>query len=141
MHQADTGARGGMARERSGPLAPARRTVQLAGPDGAMAVTAFETASLEFQAASLVFQEMTAWAGLIAAVAAVVIGLLQCGLLFKGLRMMERGNGERAAALEQRHLADNQRHDEAVAAHAETMAENQRRALETVIERTARAEA
>ena len=98
-----------------------------------MAVTAFEIASLEFQAASLVLQEMTARAGLIAAVAAVVIGLLQCGLLFKGLRMMERGSRERAAAMEQQHLAENQRrHDEAMAALA-----TQSRALETVIERTA----
>ena len=93
-------------------------------------MTAFEIASLEFQATGLVFQEMGAWAG---PIAAVVVGLLQCGLLFRGLRMMEGGDRERAAAMEQQYLAENKRRrEEAMAALA-----TQRRALETAIERAA----
>ena len=111
----------------------------------------------DFEIASLAFQEMAAWAAIATAVVAVIVGPTQCLLIWKGLRLMERSNGERAAALEQQREADERRHAEAMAAHDETMAAHaeameesarrhaeamaalavQSRALETLIERTA----
>ena len=76
----------------------------------------------DFEIASLTFQEMAAWAAIATAVVAVVVGPTQCLLIWKGLRLMERSNGERAAALEQQREADERRHAEAMAAHDETMA-------------------
>ena len=104
----------------------------------------------DFEIASLAFQEMAAWAAIATAVVAVVVGPTQCLLIWKGLRLMERSNRERAVALEQQREADERRHAEAMAAHAEAMEEGARRhaeamaalavqsrALETLIERTA----
>ena len=76
----------------------------------------------DFEIASLAFQEMAAWAAIATAVVAVIVGPTQCLLIWKGLRLMERSNGERAAALEQQREADERRHAEAMAAHDETMA-------------------
>ncbi len=53
---------------------------------------------------------------------AVIVGPTQCLLIWKGLRLMERSNGERAVALEQQREADERRHAEVMAAHDETMA-------------------
>ena len=97
----------------------------------------------DFEIASLAFQEMAAWAAIATAVVAVVVGPTQCLLIWKGLRLMERSNKERAVALEQQREADERRHAEAMAEsarrHAEAMAALavQSRALETLIERTA----
>ena len=118
----------------------------------------------DFEIASLTLQEIAAWAAVVAAVAAVVVGSAQCLLIWKGLRLMDRSNRERAVALEQQREADERRHAEAMAAHAEVMAahaetmaahaetmaegarrhteamaalKTQSRALETLIERTA----
>ena len=108
----------------------------------------------DFEIASLTFQEMAAWAAIATAVVAVVVGPTQCLLIWKGLRLMERSNGERAVALEQQREADERRHAEAMEEsarrHAEAMEEGARRhaeamaalavqsrALETLIERTA----
>ncbi len=76
----------------------------------------------DFEIASLAFQEMSAWAAIATAVVAVVVGPTQCLLIWKGLRLMERSNGERAVALEQQREADERRHAEVMAAHAEAMA-------------------
>ena len=115
----------------------------------------------DFEIASLAFREMAAWAAIATAVAtaiaAVVVGPTQCLLIWKGLRLMDRSNRERAVALEQQREADERRHTEAMAAHAEVMAAHaetmaahaetmatlaaQSRALEALIERTAPAAA
>ncbi len=86
----------------------------------------------DFEIASLAFQEMSAWAAIATAVVAVIVGPTQCLLIWKGLRLMERSNGERAAALEQQREADERRHAEAMAAHAEAMAESDRRHAEAM---------
>ena len=76
----------------------------------------------DFEIASLAFQEMAAWAAIAAAVVAAVVGPAQCLLIWKGLRLMDRSNRERAVALEQQREADERRHAEVMAAHAEAMA-------------------
>ena len=86
----------------------------------------------DFEIASLAFQEMAAWAAIATAVVAVVVGPTQCLLIWKGLRLMERSNGERAIALEQQREADERRHAEAMAAHAKAMAESNRRHAEAM---------
>ena len=97
----------------------------------------------DFEIASLAFQEMAAWAAIAAAVVAAVVGPAQCLLIWKGLRLMDRSNRERAAALEQQREADERRHAEAMeegarrhaevmAAHAEAAKENARRHAEVM---------
>ena len=88
----------------------------------------------DFEIASLTLQEIAAWAAVVAAVAAAIVGPAQCLLIWKGLRLMDRSNRERAVALEQQREADEQRHAEVMAAHAETMAENARRHAEAMEE-------
>ena len=80
----------------------------------------------DFEIASLTLQEIAAWAAVVAAVAAVVVGSAQCLLIWKGLRLMDRSNRERAVALEQQREADERRHaevmEEGARRHAEVMA-------------------
>ena len=101
----------------------------------------------DFEIASLAFQEMAAWAAVVAAVAAVVVGSAQCLLIWKGLRLMDRSNRERAVALEQQSEADERRHAEvmeegarrhaeAMAAHTEAMEESARRHAEAMAAHT-----
>ena len=104
---------------------------------------ALQEAALGFQEASLGFQEMSTWAAIAAVAATIVIGLLQCLLIWKGLRMMSDGSKERAAAVEQQRLADEKRHAAFMAAleqqrladdqrHAEAMEEGGRRHAEAM---------
>ena len=97
----------------------------------------------DFEIASLTLQEIAAWAAVVAAVAAAIVGPAQCLLIWKGLRLMEGSNRERAVALEQQREADERRHAEAMAAlEAQSRAlKTQSRALEALIERTAPAAA
>ena len=92
----------------------------------------------DFELASLTLQEMAAWAAIVAAVVAAVVGPAQCLLIWKGLRLMDRSNRERAAALEQQREADERRHAEVMAEsarrHAEAMEESARRHAEAMEE-------
>ena len=90
----------------------------------------------DFEIASLTLQEIAAWAAVVAAVAAVVVGSAQCLLIWKGLRLMDRSNRERAVALEQQREADERRHaevmEEGARRHAEAMEEGARRHAEAM---------
>ena len=90
----------------------------------------------DFEIASLTLQEIAAWAAVVAAVAAVVVGSAQCLLIWKGLRLMDRSNRERAVALEQQSEADERRHaevmEEGARRHAEVMEEGARRHAEAM---------
>ena len=79
-------------------------------------MTDFEIASLAFQETSLTLQEMAAWAAIVTAVAAVCIGIWQCLLIGKGLRLMSSSNKERAAVMDEQRRADERRHEEAMTA-------------------------
>ena len=81
----------------------------------------YEAATLAFRSASLAARH----AGLWIAAAHVAVGLIQAGIVWYGIRAMQRAGDQRAKDQDQR--------------HAETMdvLAMQRRALETLIERTA----
>ena len=124
-------------------------------------MTEFETATIAYQAASLAHQNAGVWVAIGQLAATLIVGGAQCALIWHGIRMMRRAADTRDRGLEnQRHADDrrhaeagqrhaeamvalDKRHTEAMAAldkrHAETMAAlaDQRRALETLIERTA----
>jgi len=104
----------------------------------------------EYEAATLA----TRYAGLWIAAAQVGVGLLQAGIVWYGIRAMQRMGATRAREQDQRHeetmtKADqrheevmtkaDQRHEEAMAALNELIRAGQAQtaALETVIERTA----
>ncbi len=80
-------------------------------------MTEFETATLAFHAASLGWQEVSAWA----AVGSVAIGIAQCALIAWGLRLMQQSASARDVGIAAGRAADDQRHAEAM------------RALETLI--------
>ena len=86
----------------------------------------------EFEIASLAFQEMSAWAGVGSAIAAIVAA----SGIWWGIAAMMRANKQRAAILDQQREADERRHAEAMEEgrrrHAETMEEGRRRHAETM---------
>ena len=102
-------------------------------------MTGFETATLAFHAASLGWQEVSAWA----TVGGVAIGIAQCLLIAWGLRLMQQNASARDAGIAAGRVTDDQRHAEAMQAHAETMQAHAdshaeaMRALEALIARTA----
>ena len=71
----------------------------------------------DYEAASLALQEVVA----LTAVAGIVVGFVQCALIWAGLRMMRRAADRRDVVTDQQCQADERRHAEAMAAHAETM--------------------
>ncbi len=93
----------------------------------------------EFELASLALRESALWVAIGQVAATLVIGLGQIGIVWYGIRAMNRSGAERAQDRRQRERAETQRHAEAMQRHAEAMAalDLQRRALETLIERTA----
>ncbi len=95
-------------------------------------MTGFETATLAFHAASLGWQEVSAWA----TVGGVAIGIAQCALIAWGLRLMQQNASARDAGIAAGRATDDQRHVEAMQAHAANHAEAMR-ALEALIARTA----
>ncbi len=95
-------------------------------------MTGFETATLAFHAASLGWQEVSAWA----TVGGVAIGIAQCLLIAWGLRLMQQNASARDAGIAAGRVTDDQRHAEAMQAHADSHAEAMR-ALEVLIARTA----
>ena len=78
-----------------------------------------------------------------ASVVSAIAASVAAGGIWHGIRAMVRANKDRAGILDQQREADERRHTEAMQAgdqrHAETMAAlaDQRRALETLIARTA----
>ncbi len=100
----------------------------------------------EFELASLALRESALWVAIGQVAATLVIGLGQTGIVWYGIRAMNRSGAERVQDRRQRERAETQRHAEAMQRHteaserhAEAMAalDLQRRALETLIERTA----
>ena len=91
-------------------------------------MTEYEAATLAFRTASLDAQH----AGLWIAAAHVPVGLIQAGIVWYGIRAMQRAG-------DQREREHGRRHTEASQRHAETMQafDLQRQALETLIARTA----
>ena len=74
-----------------------------------------------------------------ASVVSAIAASVAAGGIWHGIRAMVRANKDRAGILDQQREADERRHTEAMRRHAETMAAlaDQRRALETLIARTA----
>ncbi len=95
-------------------------------------MTGFETATLAFHAASLGWQEVSAWA----AIGGVAIGIAQCLLTAWGLRLMQQNARARDAGIAAGRAAHDQRHAEAMQANAASHAEAMR-ALGALIARTA----
>ena len=95
-------------------------------------MTEFETATIAFQNASL-------WAAHIQAGVAGLVGLVQCALIFYGLKLMQRSNTDRQRQMD---LAE-KRHEESLSALqaqtglAEKRHEESLLTLRTLIERTA----
>ena len=94
----------------------------------------------DYEAATLAARH----AGLWIAAAHVAVGLLQTAVVAWGIRAMIRAGAERAAAAQREAAGADRRHAEAMQAAAARHAENmealkaQSRALEALIERTAR---
>ncbi len=88
-------------------------------------MTDYETASLALQQASVEIGRASVWATYVQAGVALVVGGLQCGLIYVGLRRMGEASAERKA-----------QHDETMTVlqnqHTENMV-----ALRTLIERSA----
>ena len=88
-------------------------------------MTDYETASLALQQASVEIGRAGVWATYVQAAVALVVGGLQCGLIYVGLRRMGEASAERKA-----------QHDETMTVlqnqHTENMV-----ALRTLIERSA----
>ena len=93
----------------------------------------------EYEAATLA----TRYAGLWIAAAQVGVGLLQAGIVWYGIRAMQRMGATRAREQDQHHeeimTKADQRHEEAMTALNELIRAGQAQtaAIETVIERTA----
>ena len=82
----------------------------------------------EFEIATFAYQEATLatrYAGLWIAAAQVGVGLLQAAIVWYGIRAMQRAGAQRAREQDQRHV------------EAMTRLDQQGRALEALIERTA----
>ena len=92
----------------------------------------FETATIAFQNATIAFQNAslaaTYWSTYIQAGIAGLVGLIQCGLIAYGLKMMQRSNVDRQR---QTDLAEKRHEESMLALH------QQGEALRTLIERTA----
>ena len=84
-------------------------------------MTEFETATLTFQNATIAFRNASLWTAHIQAGIAGLVGLVQCALIFYGLKLMQRSNTDRQRQMD---LAE-KRHEESLLT------------LRTLIERTA----
>ncbi len=102
-------------------------------------MTEFETATITFQNATVAFQNASLWAAYIQAGIAGLVGLVQCALIFYGLKLMQRSNTDRQRQMD---LAE-KRHEESMSAlqaqavSAEKQHEESMLTLRTLIERTA----
>ena len=93
----------------------------------------------EYEAATLAFRTASLWATYGQIAATLAIGIGQIGIVWYGIRAMNRASAVRTAdrasaerAAERRERAADQRHDEAM-----QVLDMQRQALETLIARTA----
>ncbi len=82
----------------------------------------------EFETATLAFRNASLWATYVQAGIAGLAGLVQCGLIAYGLKMMQRSNVDRQG---QTDLAEKRHEESMLALH------QQGEALRTLIERTA----
>ncbi len=79
----------------------------------------------EFETATIAFQNSSLWATYVQAGVALLVGLVQCLLIFYGLKLVQRGNTDRAAQNQMLFDKMDKQHEENVLA------------LRTLIERTA----
>ena len=86
-------------------------------------------ATVDYQAATLAARYIALWISAAALAVSAAVGGVQCILIWRGLRMMDRSNRVRAETVENQRRESDQRHAEAMAALAD-----QRRALEAMIE-------
>ena len=89
------------------------------------ATIAFQKATIAFQNASLEISRAGLWATYVQAGVAGLVGLAQCALIAYGLKLMQRGNTDRAAQNQALFDKMDQQHEENMLA------------LRTLIERTA----
>ena len=93
----------------------------------------------EFETATIAFQNVSLWTAYIQAGVAGLVGLVQCALIFYGLKLMQRSNTDRQRQMD---LAE-KRHEESLSALqsqtdlAEKRHEESLLTLRTLIERTA----
>ena len=85
----------------------------------------FEIATLAYQQSSLALRESDLWVAVAQIAASLAIGIGQIAVVWYGIRAMQRAGTQRAREQDQRH------------AEAMTRLDQQGRALETLIERTA----
>ena len=85
----------------------------------------FEIATLAYQRSSLSLGESALWVAVAQIAASLAIGIGQIAVVWYGIRAMQRAGAQRAREQDQRH------------AEAMTRLDQQGRALETLIERTA----
>ena len=76
-----------------------------------------------FEQATLTLQHVALWISAVAAAANVIAA----AGIWHGIRAMVRANKDRAVILDRQREADERRHEEVMAAHAEAMAEGARR--------------
>ncbi len=88
-------------------------------------MTDYETASLALQQASVEIGRASVWATYVQAAVALVVGGLQCGLIYVGLQRMGEASAERKAQHEETMQALQNQHTENMVA------------LRTLIERSA----
>ena len=100
----------------------------------------------EYELATLALREGTLWVAVAQVAATLMVGFGQIGIVWYGIRAMQRASDERAkdrrqyAEDQRQHAKDQRQHaKDQDRRHAETMAAlaMQRQALETLIERTA----
>ena len=102
-------------------------------------MTEFETATITFQNATIAFRNASLWAAHIQAGIAGLVGLVQCALIFYGLKLMQRSNTDRQRQMD---LAGKRHEESMVALQALTNLAGKRHeesllTLRTLIERTA----
>ena len=99
-------------------------------------MTEYEAATLAFRTASLAAQQAGLWIAGAHVAVGLAVGIAQVAVVAWGIRAMQRAGERRAVEQDQRHASTMQALDQH---HAEAMQalDVQRRALETLIARTA----
>ncbi len=97
-----------------------------------IATIAFQNATIAFQDATLASRTLGHWIAIAQIAATFIIGLGQIGIVWYGIRAMNRASAERARDRRQAARVADQRHAETM-----TTLDLQRQALETLIARTA----
>ncbi len=104
-------------------------------------MTEFQMATLELSRAGLEVSRIGLWISAIHAMISLVVGSVQCALIWYGLRLMQRGTERREEQNKRLHeetmAALDTRHRESMGA-LETRHRESMRALEALIERTSK---